>query len=253
MPIPCMHRGPSDSIVQLLSNGFKPMCRARLIVPVFLVAVFSATSIAAQSTADAAFKIASETIPPPQELPGPVREAISPNAMVVINAKGAYCEVWLRKSVPTVEAPDKSIGVMFGQIKPGTLVGAIKFESRAEDYRSQPIQPGVYSLRYMLQPVDGNHQGVSPDRDFLLLVPASLDQTPADLPTDALLELSRKAAGTGHPSVWNLVPPPDNPAPPRLPAMIHQSEGDLWILCFKAPLDVPVAMSLVVAGHAPES
>jgi hypothetical protein len=229
------------------------MRRFRLIIAVFLAAIFSAASIASQSTADASFKIAPATTPPPQELPGPVRDAISSNALVVTNAKGAYCEIWLRKSVPTVAAPDKSIGVMFGQMKPGTLVGAIKFEGRVEDYRSQPIQPGVYSLRYMLQPVDGNHQGVSPDRDFLLLVPASLDQTPADLPTDTLLELSRKSSSTGHPSVWNLVSPPDNPPPPSLPTMIHQSDGDLWVLCFNAPLDTPVVMGLVLAGHAPES
>jgi hypothetical protein len=243
----------TEIIVESSFFEFNSMRNALLIFAVFLVAAFTAPRIAAQSTADAAYKIAPATIPPPQELPAPVRDAISPNALSVTDAKGAYCEIWLRKSVPVAATLDKSIGVIFGQIKPGTLVGAIKFESRVEDYRRQPIQPGVYSLRYMLQPVDGNHQGVSPDRDFLLLVPASLDPTPADLPTDTLLDLSRKAAGTGHPSVWNLVPPPDNPPPPNLPAMIYQSDGDLWILYLKAPLDTPVVVGLVLVGHAPES
>jgi len=226
------------------------MRHALLIVGVFLAGVLSATNLAAQSTAEAAFKIAAATIAVPQELPAAVRDAISPHALVMSDAKNAYCEIWLRNSVPAVEAPDRSSGVVFGQIKTGTLIGVVKFESRVDDYRRQPIQPGVYSLRYMLQPVDGNHQGVSPTRDFLLLVPASLDQTLADLPADQLLDLSRKSSGTSHPSVWSLVPPPNNPPASKFPALIHQNEGDLWILYFNVPLETPAAMGMVLVGHS---
>jgi len=227
------------------------MRNALLIVGVFLAAIFSAANAAAQSTtADAAFKIAAATIPVPQELPAPVRDAISPHALVMSDAKDAYCEIWLRNSVPTADTPDQSSGVAFGQIKTGTLIGVIKFESRVDDYRRQPIQPGVYSLRYMLQPVDGNHQGVSPDRDFLLLVPASLDQTLAELPADQLLDLSRKSSGTSHPSVWSLVLPPNNPPPAHLPALVHQNDGDLWILYFNAPLETPATIGLILVGHS---
>jgi hypothetical protein len=236
-----------------LTSGSGPnrIRNALLVVGVFLATIFSAGTVAAQSTtAEPAFKIAAATIPVPQELPAPVRDAISPHALVMSDAKDAYCEIWLRNSVPAVEAPDQSGGVAFGQIKTGTLIGVIKFESRVDDYRRQPIQPGVYSLRYMLQPVDGNHQGVSPDRDFLLLVPASLDQTLAELPADQLLDLSRKSSGTSHPSVWSLVPPPNNPPPAHLPAMVHQNEGDLWILYFNAPLETPATMGLILVGHS---
>jgi hypothetical protein len=234
-----------------LIGGPNRMRSAFLIAVVFLAAIFSAANAAAQSTtADAAFKIAAATIPVPQELPAAVRDAISPHALVMSDAKDAYCEIWLRNSLPAAETPDQSSGVAFGQIKTGTLIGVIKFESRVDDYRRQPIQPGVYSLRYMLQPVDGNHQGVSPDRDFLLLVPASLDQTLAELPADQLLDLSRKSSGTSHPSVWSLVPPPNNPPPAHLPALVHQNDGDLWILYFNAPLETPATMGLILVGHS---
>lgn len=226
------------------------MRNALLIVGVFLATIFSAAIVAAQTTAEPAFKISAATIPVPQELPAPVRDAISPHALVMSDAKDAYCEFWLRNSVPAVEVPDTSNGVVFGQIKTGTLIGVVKFESRVDDYRRQPIQPGVYSLRYMLQPVDGNHQGVSPDRDFLLLVPATLDQTLAELPADQLLELSRNSSGTSHPSVWSLVPPPNNPPASKFPALIHQNAGDLWILYFNVPLETPAAMGLVLVGHS---
>jgi hypothetical protein len=239
----CVYTVPSIS-------GSNRMRNALLIGGVFLAVIFSAARVSAQSTTDAAFKIAAATIPVPQELPAPVRDAISPHALVMSDAKDAYCEIWLRNSVPTAETPDQSSGVAFGQIKPGTLIGVIKFESRVDDYRRQPIQPGVYSLRYMLQPVDGNHQGVSPDRDFLLLVPASLDLTLADLPADQLLDLSRKSSGTSHPSVWSLVQPPNNPPPAHLPALVHQNESDLWILYFNAPLETPATMGLILVGHS---
>ena len=232
-------------------GGSNRMRNALLIADVFLAAIFFAPNVETQTAAEPTYKIAATTIPAPEELPAPVRDAISPNALAVGDAKGAYCEIWLRNSIPTLETPDKSIGVIFGQMKPGTLVGAIKLELRVDDYRRQPIQPGVYTLRYMLEPVDGNHQGVSPDRDFLLLVPASLDLTPADLPADTLLELSRKSSGTLHPSVWSLVLPPADPPPANLPAIVHQSKSDLWILCFNAPLETPAVMGLVLVGHAP--
>jgi hypothetical protein len=198
------------------------------------------------------YKLETTSMAAPQELAAPVRDALSGNALKVSDGKGPYCEIFLRKQIPAVNKPDTSIGVTFGQIAPGTLVGAIKFEDRVTDYRNQQIQAGVYTLRYMLIPVDGNHQGVAPDRDFVLLIPAALDTSAANLPADkAFLDLSRKATGTAHPSVWSMVPAPD-PGPANLPAIVHQDDGDLWIVYFSGPLAKPLTMGLVVAGHAPE-
>ncbi len=41
------------------------------------------------------------------------------------------CEIWLRKSVAAAASPDTSLGVNFGQITQGALVGAIKFDAAA--------------------------------------------------------------------------------------------------------------------------
>jgi hypothetical protein len=218
-----------------------------------IACVLASFAAVAHAQSDPSYKAEASTIPPPAELTAPVRDAMWPAAFRVSDSKGSFAEVWLRKSIAASDMPDKGIGVLFGQIKPGELVGAIKFENRVNDYRQQQIQPGVYTMRYMLIPVDGNHQGVAPNRDFVILIPAALDATPADLPADkAFLDLSRKSSGTGHPSVWPLVPPPDNP-PANLPAVIHLHEGDLWVLYFKAPLPTPLIIGLVIAGHAPET
>jgi hypothetical protein len=214
--------------------------------------VIAAIMFAALATAAAAqsYKLESSATPLPQELAASLRDGFSDNALHVTGASGPVCEIWLRKSLAAAASPDTSLGVNFGQITQGALVGAIRFEAPGTDYRGQPIRPGVYTLRYTLQPVDGNHQGVSPYRDYLLAVPAALDSAPADIAVADLLKLSRKASGTGHPSVWSLVSA--DSAPATLPAIAHQDDGDLWIAYFQAPLTTPAKMGLVVVGHAPE-
>lgn len=214
----------------------------------FVVAVIalSATGASAQ------YKLASSTAAPPSDLPAALQGAISSNAIEVSGASGPYCEIWLAKSVPTAPTPDTSLGVNFGQIPQGALIAVVKFDIQGADYRNQPIKPGVYTLRFGLQPVNGDHQGVSPYRDFLLAAPASADTSTAPVAPDALYNLSRKASGTGHPSVWSLVPADEAPA--TLPAIAHQQEeSDQWVVFFQAPLATPVKMGLVVVGHAAES
>ena len=223
----------------------KSFSAGKLLV-VFGVAAAFATAASAQ------YKLATSTAAPPQELAAPIQSALSPNAIQVTGASGSYCEVWLAKSIPAAPTPDTSLGVNFGQIPQGALVGAIKFDALGADYRNQPIKPGVYTLRFGLQPVNGDHQGVSPYRDFLLAVPAALDTSTAAIAPKALDDLSKKAAGSGHPSVWSLVPA--DSAPATLPAIAHQQEDtDQWVVFFQAPLATPVKMGLVIVGHAAES
>jgi hypothetical protein len=223
--------------------------------PAFLAACLifvSATSAAAQS-----YKVEAVSAPAPQELTVAVRDLFSGDALRVSGPQGVLCEIWLRKAVPATASPNQSLGIAYGKLAEGTLVGAIRFASAAKDYRRQEIKPGLYTLRYGLQPVDGNHQGVSPNRDYLLAIPAAADASLAPVTGNILYNLSRKAAGTGHPSVWSLVPT-DN-APANFPAMVHIEDGDLWVLYLRASLQTdggaaaPATLGLVIVGHAPEA
>lgn len=224
------------------------MKRAFITAKVFVVFAVAAAFAAGAS---AQYKLAASSAAPPQELAAPIQSALSPNAIQVTGASGPYCEIWLAKSIAAAPTPDTSLGVNFGQIPQGALVGAIKFDAQGADYRNQPIKPGAYTLRFMLQPVNGDHQGVSPYRDFVLAVPAALDTSVAVIVPDTLVNLSKKAAGSGHPSVWSLVPA--DSAPATLPGIAHQQEDtDLWVVYFQAPLATPVKMGLVIVGHAAE-
>jgi hypothetical protein len=219
---------------------------AGLLLALGLVSAVLSSVASAQS-----YKAESAAVPVPSEIAAPIAARLSPSAIRVTGPSGTLCEIWLRNPLPPAATPDTSLGILFGQIAEGSLVGAVRFDSKGADYREQTIQPGVYTMRYMLQPVDGNHQGVSPYRDFLLLSPAALDTSLDNVPGPDLIKLSKKASGTGHASVWSLLPA--DGAPPTLPGIAHQDDGDLWVVFFQAPLPKPVTMGLVVVGHAPET
>jgi hypothetical protein len=211
---------------------------------VFFCALLLASAAAAQD-----YKAAAGTAAPPQELSAAVKADLEPGSIDVTGPSGPLCEIWLRKDIPAAAQANAGLGVTFGQLIDGSLIGAIHFDGPVKDFRNQSIKPGTYTLRYGLQPVDGNHQGVSDYRDFLLLGPAALDTSTDNLADKDMYNMSRKASGAGHPSVWSLVPA--DSAPKSLPGISHDTSEDFWIVYFKAPVGAsPVTLGLVVVGHA---
>ena len=139
---------------------------------------------------------------PPADASAPVLGAMNKAGTKIVADNGsAYCEIWLRSTMPTGPNTGES-SVTLPTIPKGALLGLLRFDAKGSDRRGQTIAPGVYTLRYGDYPVNGNHQGVAPQRDFLLLVPAALDKSPdAVADFDALVELSRKASAAPHPAV----------------------------------------------------
>jgi hypothetical protein len=143
--------------------------------------------------------------PPPEVAPGIARALEKPGFQISSNG-AAYCEIWLRASLPSSPASQKQNvalpNVTLGNIPQGALVGVIRFDAGGSDRRGQSIQAGVYTLRYGLMPMNGDHQGAAPQRDFLLLTPAAEDRDLKAAPDfDALVAMSRKASHTSHPAV----------------------------------------------------
>ena len=211
----------------------------------FVLMLCAAVQVSAQG-----YKVESAAVAAPAELSAAVRDTLSPQALRVSGPSGVVCEIWLRKAVPG-QAQTQNLGVIYTQLQEGTLVAAIRFPTDLKDYRRQNVKAGVYTLRYALSPVNGNHQGVAPQRDFLLAIPAAIDQDPANLTQAQTIELSKKSTSTNHASVWSLMPG-DGPAG-AAPAITHDSDADLWIAQFGIPIGgTPVRMGLVVVGFGPE-
>lgn len=172
------------------------------------------------------------------DVPPAIAGALQTQGYRVVGPKGAWCEIWFRKSIP--QGPKPSDDAIAFSIPQGTLVGVLRFPEKGADRRDQVIKPGVYTLRYSDYPVDGAHQGVAPQRDFALMTPIANDSDPAATPDfKTLVEWSRKASSTPHPAVLAVEPP----AGTTFPAFGKEGEGD-WVLSVKIG-DVPFAIILV--------
>lgn len=158
---------------------------------------------------------------PPAEASA-ITSVLAKEGVQVLKGDGSvYCEIWLRSQAPTGGKAEDSAS--FSTIPHGTLLGIVQFPARAADRRGQTIKPGLYTLRYSLFPLNGDHLGVAPQRDFLILSPASDDKDPAATPDfDTLMNWSRKASGTPHPlvlSIWKA----DAPAQPTVESTDHDT------------------------------
>ena len=163
---------------------------------------------------------------PPADLTSAIREALVKEGARVVAPNGKpFCEIWLRAKAPSGPATTEQ-NVSLTTIPHGALVGVIRFPAQGADRRGQVIQPGVYTLRFAHYPVDGAHQGVSPQRDFLKIIPAAKDTDLNATPSyDDLIKMSNEASHTSHPailSIWKH----DGPAGPPL----IEQEGEDWVL-----------------------
>src|SRR5262249_38363792 len=94
---------------------------------------------------------------------------------VLLDGGTEICQIWLRKGLPSLTKTEVQ-GAIFTSLGNSAFIGVITFPAKTTDYRGQAIKAGSYTLRYAVHPADGNHMGIAPDRDFLLMVPVSIDQ-----------------------------------------------------------------------------
>lgn len=157
----------------------------------------------------------------PAELAPPVAAALAPGG-VKASVGANTIAFWFVKALPAK---------VWSDLKEGALVGAVRIEKDFRDVRGRVIKAGTYTLRYGIQPANGDHLGVSPYREFLLLSPAKLDTDTADKAHDPLVELSKETIGGSHPAVWSIDPPTTTAAP----LSVHTTEHDLKAIVLEVP------------------
>jgi hypothetical protein len=172
---------------------------------------------------------------------------------VVRGAARTVCDLWLCKEWAAAEA--KPSGDVIYPFQPGQLIGLARFPRKASDFRDQDIAEGVYTLRYGQQPVDGAHVGTSPTRDFLLLIKADQDKSPAPPDYKQLTKASAQAAGSNHPLLLSLQRLA--PTTTSAPAIRHDEAHEWWIVALSGQLKQgaatkPQLLELVVVGKAAE-
>jgi hypothetical protein len=150
-----------------------------------------------------------EAVAIPAELGEPIRSLLQPDATVVMRGDNRL-EFWWVKSLPLDTAPEGRPS--WSNLADGALVGAVKLTAPMTDARGLPMKPGVYTLRFALQPQDGDHMGVSPHREFLLVAPAAEDQSAAPAGFKGAVALAKKTLGKSHPATLSLSPTTEEPA-----------------------------------------
>jgi hypothetical protein len=151
----------------------------------------------------------------PKEVAAPLAESLDPASYTIKEDSKDVLRFWIRKEVPSAATPGALVG--YDSLEDGTFLGImLVIDDTFSDFRGQSIPVGIYTLRVATHPQDGNHMGIAPSPTFALLCPAADDQNLDTIPRDKLMELSKKAAKTGHPCALFLEPffeAPTDPLP----------------------------------------
>lgn len=180
-------------------------------------------------------------------VPDTLLKAVSDQGYKVLDKDGApIASVWPAKEVKTTK---KDVdGANYPQLDLAGFLGVVQFEQDSRDFRGQTIPKGTYTLRYGLLPNDGNHMGVAPNRDFLLVLSPTSDSDPMATYTEKqLYRASEKAAGTPHPAVLSLVADEGKPG-----TVTTTSEGFVVLHFSVTSSDSPLLVALIVKGVAPQ-
>ncbi len=168
--------------------------------------------------------------PPADALAKPIVDALQVTGYrLTRGADQVVCDLWFCKTWE-LDADFKPNPTVLYPFRAGELIGALRFPRSGDDFRDQQIRTGVYTLRYLQQPVDGNHVGTSPTLDFLLMIRTSDDKTVAPIETMRLIELSAEASGSGHPAILCLQDPGTKPE--KTPELTHNDDKDWWLGTF---------------------
>lgn len=193
---------------------------------------------------------------PPSEVAAEIVKELSPKGVRVIRGSSTtQCDLWLKKELSVVAGFEPTAEILY-PMKPGQLVGVIRYARKGADFRDQDIDPGVYTLRYAQQPVDGAHVGTSLTRDFLLLSKAEKDQSPAPLEYKPLTKQSAEAAGSSHPALLSMQR--INMESSEYPAIRHDEEREWWVVGVQAQAKAgneaakPLPIEFVVVGVSAE-
>ena len=152
----------------------------------------------------AALTAAAHSEPVSSDLHASVAALLKPGGLRAV-IDGVTLEFWWSGSI--------AAGSGWSGVPEGTLVGAVRLSGAFRDIRGSMVKPGTYTLRYGLQPDNGDHLGVSPHRQFLLISPAADDRSPAALGHEGTVDISKGAVGGSHPAIWSIDPPVTDAAP----------------------------------------
>lgn len=192
-------------------------------------------------TAFAQLKGATADRAAPEEVASPLRTKLAAR-VTTVSAGGATLDFWFVSALPV----DGTGPPEWSRVAEGALVGAVRVSGTFKEIRGKTVKPGVYTLRFGLQPQNGDHLGASPNREYLLLSPAAVDRDPGPLGFDGTVAISKQTIGTSHPAALSLDPPVTTAA--VLSAVTNDFEHQGLVLEVPTSAGAPLRFGLILVG-----
>jgi hypothetical protein len=143
---------------------------------------------------------------PPKEVGDGIKKLLQAKAVELFSGDKIAYRFWFCSSIPLKNAPG-SPAKGLSSLDEKTLLGVVEVGEGRRDYKDNEIPPGTYTMRFGLQPQDGDHLGTSEYPFFAVLIPAKTDVEPGSIKTyKAMVKASGKASATNHPLVLSLRP-----------------------------------------------
>jgi len=163
---------------------------------------------------------------PQKEIDPSIRSKLQSQAVQLLAGEKPGYEFWFSSEIP-VQTKPASAAKALDAIKETSLLGAVSVANTSRDYRDDELPAGVYTMRFVLQPQDGDHLGTAEFSYFAALVSSKLDTKPDGI-TDykSLVKASAKSVSADHPAILSLRPASsDTGETPKLnePAPEHKS------------------------------
>ena len=179
-----------------------------------------------------AFSLAAQySVKPESQMPAGIPDTVKP----LLKAEGQsifegdtklISLFYVSKVAPGTNA---EMNVTNADIAHGTLLGIADFPADYRDRRGNAIKAGTYLLRLSFFPINGAHQGIEPQRDFLVLTKPSIDTDVTAQPAfNALMDMAMKSASAQHPMTLSCWKNDYDQAP----GLVKEGEGDrpTWVL-----------------------
>jgi hypothetical protein len=212
-----------------------PSCRPAVVI---ILALWAAVSLGAAQ----APTITTAPVAVPAEVAAPIAEQLSAT-VTTITTGTTKIELWWVKSLPLRVG---STLPAWSEVAEGAVVGAMRLGSAWTDIRGYTIRPGVYTLRYALQPQNGDHMGISPNREFLLPAPAADDTSAEPVGYQGAVDLAKKASRRAHPASISIDPPSSSASPNS--ATTNDLGLQVAIVSLATSAGSPLTFGIVVEG-----
>jgi hypothetical protein len=181
-----------------ITCGYRHIWRTIPASLAFLLAGF------ALSAAELKLKVVDQD--PPKALDAAISATLQKKAIQLLDGDKPVYEFWFVSELPLTSKP-ASPAKALDSAKQATLLGAVSVPKAMKDYRDDELAAGVYTMRFALQPQDGNHLGSAEFTYFAVLVPAKLDTKPGGISDyKPLVKASSKETATDHPVILSLRP-----------------------------------------------